>query len=470
MTPRLTKRWNEPNGYRTVLAIGLPLVVSMTSITVMQFTDRIFLARYSVDAIAAALPAGITQHAFLGFCMGLVSYVNVFVAQYIGADNPRRVGASLWQALYAALIFGVAVALLAPLAEPLFRLGGHAPAVQKLEVVYFQILCLGSFMPLLGAALSGFFSGRGMTRPVMIANLIGMVVNIPLDYAMINGLGPFPELGISGAAWATVLGSAVSTGILTAIVFTRAHERSFGVRSARAFEWPLFKRLLRFGAPGGVQLFMDIIAFSFFVFMVGRLGKTELAATNIALSVDTLAFMPMMGLHVAISTMVGQAMGRGRPEEAMTATRNTMHLAVLYMGGIAAVFLLLPHQIMDLFQPQDLTAAEFAPIHAAGVLLLRFAAFYCTGDGLSLVFFGAIKGAGDTSYVMWCMAISAIFLLILPVYLGVEFFDMGLLGTWGLIIFYVYALAAMAIIRYRKGKWKSMKVIEDQPAVTARDI
>ena len=96
----MLERWYGPGGYRELLAVGLPLVFSMVSHTVMQFTDRIFLGNYSLDAIAASLPAGIAAFLFLSFFMGVVEYVGVFVAQYTGAAAPERVGAALWQGLY----------------------------------------------------------------------------------------------------------------------------------------------------------------------------------------------------------------------------------------------------------------------------------------------------------------------------------------------------------------------------------
>jgi MATE family multidrug resistance protein len=162
----------ELKPYRQVLRVSLPLVVSMSSTMIMEFTDRIFLANYSLDAIAAALPAGITSFLFISFFLGTAQYLNVFVAQYTGSGTLHRVGAVLWQGIYFSILSGVAMAGLYFLAEPLFWLGGHSPEVQALEVIYFRILCLGSGILIIGTSLSCFFSGRGRTRPVMILNMI----------------------------------------------------------------------------------------------------------------------------------------------------------------------------------------------------------------------------------------------------------------------------------------------------------
>ena len=145
----------------------MPIVISMTTTVVMTFTDRVFLANYSIDAIAAALPAGIIAYVFLIFFADTASYASVFIAQYTGAGALQRVGSALWQAIYFAFISWLIMVGLSFGAGPLFRLVGHSAEIQQLEVIYFRILCLGSGIHIIGMGLSSFFTGRGVTRPVI---------------------------------------------------------------------------------------------------------------------------------------------------------------------------------------------------------------------------------------------------------------------------------------------------------------
>lgn len=161
MVRAMLRRWSQPNGYRQVLAVGLPLVVSFGTTSLIHFTDRVFLANYSVNAIAAALPAGIASFLSICFFMGVVSYVNVFVAQYVGAGAFQRVGASLWQGIYFSLASALFLASLYFVAEPIFAFAGHHPEVMRLEVIYFRILTLGAGAVVMATTLSCFFSGRG---------------------------------------------------------------------------------------------------------------------------------------------------------------------------------------------------------------------------------------------------------------------------------------------------------------------
>ena len=456
-------RWSQEGGYREVLRIGLPLVVSFGSTSLIHFTDRVFLANYSLEAIAAALPAGIVSFLFTCFFMGVAGYVNVFIAQYTGAGALQRVGASLWQGIYFSLGAAVFLALLYFIAEPLFALSGHPPEVRVQEVIYFEILTLGAGLVVISTALSCFFSGRGLTRPVMVTNLIAAAINIPLDYMLINGVGPFPEMGIAGAAIATVSSLLVMTLVFVALIFLPKDHRQFGVLSARAFDRELFRRLMNFGLPGGVQFFVDIFAFTFFVFMVGRLGSIELAATNIVFAINTLAFLPMIGLSITASTMVGQALGANRPELAVFSADSGLRMTLVYMSAIVLVFILAPEPLLSLFSNPKTQPGNHEAIMRTGVVLLGFVAFYTMFDGFAIVLSGALRGAGDIKFVTATMAIASFCVMLLPVFVLVEFTNAGLYWVWTCAALYILTLTVVFWLRYRGGKWQEMRVIEQDP-------
>jgi MATE family multidrug resistance protein len=451
----------EIKPYRQVMRVSLPLVISMSSTMIMEFTDRVFLANYSLDAIAAALPAGITAFLFISFFMGTAQYLNVFVAQYSGSGRPQRIGAVLWQGIYFSVLSGVALAGLSFLAELIFQLGGHPIEVQVLEAVYFKVLCLGSGILIVGTALSCFFSGRGQTRLVMIITMIGTLFNIPLDYALINGIWIFPEWGILGAAIATVMSWSLVTLIFALLVFTKENDRGFKVLTHRALEADLFGRLMRYGIPSAIQFSLDIFAFTFFIFMVGRIGKVQLAATNMVFSINSLAFMPMMGFSLGTSTLVGQALGRNRVNDAVAATKATIHIVLGYIFLLFILFLFLPQPMLELFRPRHLAPENFAPIIEMGIILLRFVAAYIFFDALYMVFIGVLKGAGDTRFIMCSIGVLSLVIMILPIYIGVEVFGAGLYYAWSCTISFVFCLFVVSFWRYFQGRWKHLRVIED---------
>jgi multidrug resistance protein, MATE family len=451
------------SGYRDVLRVCLPLVLGMSATTVMEFTDRIFLSNYSIEAISAVVPAGITAYLFLAFLGGITGYAGVFIAQYFGSGSTTRIGAVLWQGIYFTLFSALVCWLLAILATgPIFTFAGHADDVRLLEEVYFSILCKGAFLHIAVCTLSTFFTGRGITRPVMIITLIGVGVNIPLDYALIYGKWGLPELGVTGAATATVMAWGVNFLLLAVLTFTPQNNKDFGVFSAWQIDWKLLLRLLHFGIPGSLQFTLDILAFTIFILLVGRIGTEQLAATNIVLSINAVAFMPSMGVSQGITVMVGQALGRKNILEAQTSVRKAIHLLLAYIICIDLLFIFLPEPILTLFIREAGGAGSINTVMDTGIQLLRIISAYLLLDALYMVFSGALKGAGDTRFLMFSIGISSLFCLILPVYFGINHFGMGVQAAWSCVLLFIIVLFLLSAGRYKTGKWKKMLVIEKE--------
>ena len=143
---------------------------------------------------------------------------------------------------------------------------------------------------------------------------------------------------------------------------------------------------------------------TFFVQMLGRLGDLELAASNIVLSIETLSFLPMVGFHIGNTTLVGQAVGRGRPQDGVYSTTSTLHITMAYMMVVATAFIIAPRPLLSLFRAHYHTPSQYAEILDLGVILLRFVAVFCFFDALNLVFSASIKGAGATRFIMWTIA------------------------------------------------------------------
>jgi len=208
----MQRRWSEKSGYREVLLISIPLILSTGAWSILLFFDRMFLAWYSPASIAAAMPAGMTSFAMLCFFIGTAAYVNTFVAQYYGTEEENKIGAIIWQGIYFCILSLLVVIPAYFLANNFFTLVRHAPEVQAQETLYFKILMYSSVFMVLNNALDSFFSGLGKTLVVMWVSLMITVINIGLDYIFIFGNFGFPEMGIRGAATASNI--AVISGAL----------------------------------------------------------------------------------------------------------------------------------------------------------------------------------------------------------------------------------------------------------------
>jgi len=455
----LAKRWACEAGYRSVLSIAVPLILSTGAWSILHFVDRMFLTWYSPEAIAAAMPAGMLNFTIMSLFLGTAGYVTTFVAQYHGSGQHQRIGPVLWQGIYIAVAGGILHLFLIPLAGPIFRFVGHEPLVQEYEIVYFQVLCLGATPAIASSAIAGFFSGRGKAWPVMWVNVLATALNIIMDYALIFGKWGLPELGMKGAAIATVLSACFSFAIYLILFSRSGYESRYYTLRGWMFERPLFLRLMYFGFPSGVQFFLGMAGFTAFILLVGRLGTMELAATNIAFNINNLAFMPMIGFGMAVSVLVGQYLGKGKPDLAQRSVYSSFHLTFLYMASVAAAYLFVPNIFINPFASQA-DPASFAAIRKTTLILLRFVAIYSLFDALNIVFASAIKGAGDTRFVMFMIAIVSSLALVVPSYIALVLLQAGIYTAWTIASVYVSILGLVFLFRFLGGKWKSMRVIE----------
>lgn len=458
--------WYREGGYRELLVTAAPLILSTASWSILQFTDRVFLTWYSPDAVAASMPAGIVNFTLTCIFMGTAGYVGTFVAQYYGACEYKKIGKSLWQGLYIALAGSAVIFFIGFASDWIFRVVGHVPEVQHLESVYFRILCFGSLGPLASSVFSGFYSGRGDNWPVMWISFFSAGVNVVLDYVLIFGRFGFPEMGVAGAAIATVIAGATPLLIYGFLVFGREYNSRFGTLSGFKFDTELFTRILKFGLPSGIHMFIEVAGFSGFILIVGRLGTTELAATNIALNINTIAFMPMIGFGIAISMLTGQNIGRGSVAIAERVIWSGFQLCFCYMALIALSYFFLPYIYIYPFGAKA-DPDGFVIIGEYTVILLKFVAFYSLFDTLNLVFASAIKGAGDTRFVMMIGLCMSMILLVIPSYVAVVVMGRGVYTAWAIASIYISLLGLSYLTRFLTGKWKSMKVIEHIPVLPA---
>ncbi|MFH1918673.1 MAG: MATE family efflux transporter [Planctomycetota bacterium] len=453
--------WTRPCGGRDVFVLALPLVVSMGSMSVMHFVDRMFLLWHSTEAMAAAMPAALLHFTLICFPLGVAMYGNAFVAQYLGAGRPERIGSVVWQSARIGIIAAPLYVATIPLAPMIFNAAGHSPEVAGLEVIYYQVLTFGAGGVLISSAFTTFFTGRGETRVVMVVDCSSVGLNLVLDYLWIFGHAGFPAMGIEGAGWATVVSQWFRVVAYWWMMMRPAYRETYQLDAGRRFDAALMRRIFRYGGPNGLQLLVEVAAFSLFILLVGRLGTEAMAATTLAFNVNSVAFIPMLGLGIAVTTMVGQQLGRNRPDMAARATWTALRMAFTYMGTMALLYVLVPGMFL-MGHASGIPADEFARLRDVTVVLLRFAAAYCLFDAAAIIFSGAIKGAGDTRFILLTNLIVAP-LPVLASWWGITFFGWGLIWCWTAITGWICTLGLIFLARFLGGRWRRMRVIEADP-------
>lgn len=447
---------------RELLTIAIPLAISAGSVTMMHIANRLFLTWHSQDALAAVLPASMWNWTLLSIFIGTAQYVNTFVSQYEGAQRPDRVASAIWQGAYFAIFGGVLLTIISPLTVGVFYLLPPNEAVLKLEVQYFLIVCLGSLPVVLSGVLGCFFSGRQFTRITMVVNLTGSLINIILDYILIFGWGPIPSYGIAGAAWATVTAEFSILFIYLFLLWRSGDARKYRLWSAWRFDRELFFRLLRFGLPSGFHFFVDVCGFSVFIMLIGMIDERVLAATTLAFNLNTMAFLPVVGLGTAVSILVGKRIGEGHPEAAARTTWVGVGIAIVYMLTFGIIYVGVPELILTPYAVES-NAEDFKLIRPVVITLLWFVAAYSLFDAMAIVFGSALRGAGDTRFAMLFSFFCGWSIMVIPTWIGVQRYDWGVLAAWTACTVYVVVLGLGLGLRFHGGKWRTMRVIETPP-------
>jgi MATE family multidrug resistance protein len=457
--------WSRPCGGREVLAIALPLVIQTCFWSVMWFIDRLYLSWYSKEATAAALPGGMFHWVLICLPMGIASYVNTFVAQYYGAGRHDRIGSAVNQGIW----FGWATVPLflaaIPLAPWLVGLAGYEnEEIRRLVLIYFQVLALGAGAVVITSAQSSFYTGRGLTGIVMLVNCTGTLLDISLEYVFIFGAFGFPRLGIAGAALTTVI-SNWSTVLMFWLLMRRPAERlQFGLDNAR-LDWGLIRRLIKFGLPSGLPQLIEAGAFTLLTNAVVAVGPIAGAATSLAFTINAVAFVPMIGLNIAVSTLVGQKLGENKPDLAARAAWTAMILGMAYTGVFALLYIVVPGWFLTLHTAFS-DDPSFPVVRETTIMLLRFVALYCFFDALQIVFVGALRGAGDVRFILINSTVISVIFLTAGYWLQGAFGwkDSGyaLYGWWWVLTAWIFALGVTYVIRFEQGRWKTMRVIEPE--------
>lgn len=442
--------------------MAAPIIVTMASFTLMQFFDRVFLARYGSVELRAALPAGILAFTLTAFFQTLAGYAGTFVAQYHGAGKKKECGRATAQGLWLGLLTWPLGLALIPAGFWLLSVAGHPADVLVAENTYMGILMTGCGFWAVTNAVSGFFSGRGDTRTPMRASLVANLANIVLDYAMIFGRWGFPEWGIAGAAVATVISSALGLAILLVSYSRKRFREEYAVWTGWRLDWSLMEPLLRFGTPAALQTLQDVGSFAFFVVLLGRLPEADMAASNIAFSINNVAFMPLLGMGMAATILVGQYQGARAPELAERASLTAMKMAWFYMGFVALTFLFFPRPYFSLFTGDAAGMVTMADVLDKGRWLLVMMSVWGMLDAISLVVGGALKGAGDTRYVLFYTALATWLVWIPGEVILILWLGASLMAAWIWMTVFIFLLAGGFWLRFRRGRWKVIEMIQHE--------
>jgi MATE family multidrug resistance protein len=439
-------------GLREISHLALPIIASMASATVAGFVDTWMVALVGTAEVAAAMPAGISAYTLTAFPLGIAQCVSTFAAQALGRGEPDSGAIYTWQGLYLSLVVGLLSLLLWEAAPGFFSLFNHEAEVVVLEVAYFRIRLWGVGLSVAIGALNGFFYGIHRPQVPLWAMVVDNVANVLLCYLLIFGNWGAPRLGLAGAAWAFVLSLVAQCGILLGAFLAPPLHAEFATRSAWRLLWPRLRQLFHIGWPAGLQSAIDVLGWGvLIVLLVGRFGKEQLAASNIAIQYMTISFMPGIGLSQALTALVGRYIGEGRSDIAAQRVYEGLFLALSYMTIMGLMYLTLRGPFISFFNADP-------KVIEAGKAILGCVAVFQLFDAMNFTFAGALRGAGDTHWTAGLIVLLS-FVLFAPLSVGaVLFTNLESLGPWLAGTIYSIILGSALWRRFALGKWRDIDI------------
>jgi len=442
-----------------MLFIALPMLVSHACDTIMIFTDRMFLSRLGSFQMSAAMGGGMSSFVMLSFFLGLTGYSTALVAQYLGSKQKHKCARATTQSLIVSFAAYPLILLLKPIMLMIMNRSGIDPQQLHYQALYFNLIVFSVIITLTRSSLSGFFCGIGKTRIVMIAAIVSMTSNIVLNYILIFGKFGCPALGIQGAAIGTILGGLCGIGVLFSTYFSKALVKEFNTLKEFVFDKEVMAKLWRFGSPSGVELFLNFSSFTCMIYLFHSQGAVAATAVTIMTSWDMVSFVPLLGVEIGVTSLVGRYMGAQRPDIAHKSTMSGLKLGSMYSGIIFFVFMLFPKQLVGLFEPSTVTNV-YTEAFPTAVMMLRIACLYVFLEALIVTLVGALRGAGDTLWSMFLTVGLHIFIVIVQ-YICLIMLGMSIIHTWIMIVLAFFVGTFFIYLRYASGKWKEIKVVSN---------
>jgi MATE family multidrug resistance protein len=435
---------------RELARLSLPIVVSQGAFAVMVFTDRWFMSQIDAAHIAAALGGGVAAFFCMSFFIGLISYGNALVAQYYGSGQRHKCPRVVAQGLFIALVSTPLLVLAALVVGAAFAWLGHEADQVGLERAYFFTLMGGSLFHLVKACLASYFVGIGRTRIVMLVDVTGVLVNVPLTWMLVFGHAGLPELGIVGAGLGTVVAHLVTITLFARFFLEPRHSQQFGVPGFLRLDRGIMRRYLRLGAPSALENFMNTATFNVFLLMFQSYGIVQGAAMAIVFNWDMLSFVPMAGLGIGVMSLIGRFVGAGDLQRANQVIASGLILALGYSGTLAILFLVFRFELIEVFATRD---ANFADIRELAGMMMFGLVSYMLADAVILIAGGTLRGAGDTRWVMLVSTGLHLLMLAAQVFV-IRVWQLDALVAWWVFVVMLICIAVSYLARLLGGRWR----------------
>jgi MATE family multidrug resistance protein len=426
-----------------MLRLAVPVVVVQVGMMLLGVVDTMVVGRLSSEALAAVALGHVAIIAVSSFGIGMLLALDPLVAQAVGAGDTVAVRRSVQRGLLIAIGLMVPSILLLLPSEAILTFFHQPPEVVPVAAAYIRI-CIPGLLPFYGfVVLRQSLQAMEMMRPIVLTIVVVNLFNLVADWVLVYGVGPVPQLGPIGSAWATT----AARTLLFVVLFVVARKELGPLLNRldrKAFRWGPLWNLVRLGTPIGFQVQLEIIAFAVIALLMGGFGTVQMAAHQVAINLASLTFMVPLGVGSAAAVRVGQAIGAGDSDGVRRAAASSLLIGAGFMSLMAAIFIGAPRLLATAY-----TSVE--TVVALAAALIPIAGYFQIFDGLQVVSAGVLRGAGDTRAPL-VVNILGFWFIGLPTSLLLGF-RLGF-GPQGLWWGFVAGLGAVAVFLLARIAWK----------------
>lgn len=433
---------------RAIVLLAIPMVLEMFMQSAFAIVDVFFVGKLGADAVAVVGMTDSLLTLIFALCIGLSMGATAMVARRIGEKDPKNASIAAVQAIAVGVAFSIPLGLVGILfSGELLGLIGGSPEVVQMGSGFTAITLGSNITVMLLFLINAVFRGAGDAVIAMRVLALANLINIVLDPVLIFGWGPFPELGLEGAAIATTIGRA--TGVVYQLrELGRGRARIHVSRDSLRLDMAMMRRLVRVSLVGIFQLLIATASWVGLVRILALFGGTTLAGYTIAIRIIVFVLLPAFGMGNAAATLVGQNLGAGKPDRAERSVWITAVANMCFLGAVAVLFILYAEGLVGIFTKE--TAVMLAAVEC-----LRIVSYSYVFLAFGMVTVQAFNGAGDTTTPTWINFICYWLLQIPLAYLLSVTLQFGPRGVFSSITIAQLVLAVIGVLMFRRGRWKS---------------
>ena len=435
-----------------ILKLSYPIMAGMVSRTLLSFMDTLMVGRLGAVAIASVGLGSVTVWVVIYHFFALGTGTQIITSRKSGEGNEKDCGAVLNNALIFSLFTTIFIGtLFFVFSRNIFDFVSEDPLVYKYGSTYIRIRIFEVFSFTLISVFAGFFNGIGLTKINMYVMIIVNIMNIVLNYLLIFGKFGFPRLEVTGAAFASTISTYLGAGVIIAISLKEKYRKRFLYFKNVKINLNILTSLIKLSSPNALKNIFTLSGYMIFLKIIGIIGTTQLAASNICLTITSISWMPAVGIGVATATLIGQSIGSKNSQLAEKYGWESIKLSLLIMGTIGIIFIVSPKWIIQIFTSEP-------EVIQNGIIILRILGVIQFFDAFGIILSSSLEGAGKTLFVgisetlfVWLIFIPLAYLL--GIRLG---FD--IIGVWGAMIVYFLGFDIVLFLSFKSGKWKYHKL------------